>query len=221
MQGFKTLFDIFRGALLPNNRKWEYAQFKEGEYWKKAKPYYMPWIYRLNRFGYSFMSFEQYVNCIPLSNIIERFPFIRLSAKPTIIDMGCGPSGIGFSLINSGRTYCIDPLLDKYELLHGYKENVFEKLGDKKILICSSGEDAVIPEKADLLFCINVLDHSKDPSRLIKTIYSNLTNDGYLFLMVNGYSNKKPLTIDPLHPHKFTEADLRLLMDKNGFNMSY
>lgn len=221
MQKFKKLFEVFRGILLSNNRKWEYAQFKEGEYWKKVKPYYMPWLLRLNRFGYSFGEFETYVNCIPLSDITSRFSYIKLPEESVIADIGCGPSGIGFSLAHNGKTYLIDPLLDYYKSINGYKENIFEKLDDSKILICSPGEEANIPEKVDLAFCVNVLDHVEDPLRLIANIYQTLKKNGYLFLMVNGYLNRKPYLIDPLHTHQFTDGALKLLLERNGFSIRY
>jgi SAM-dependent methyltransferase len=182
----------------------------------------MPWLARLNRFGYRAgepSRYDRYVDCLPLSTITSRFAFIQLPDRPVVVDLGCGPSGIGYALSHSGTTYCIDPLLDEYRNLPGYKEHIFDRLPSGKVLVCQPGESAVIDERADLVFCINVLDHTKAPSAVLNNCSRLLKRGGHLFLLVDGYLNGRPRVIDPLHPHQFSAEGLRSLIEACGMTL--
>ena len=222
MSYFGTAIDYLRSIVLSKSQRWNHAQHKESYYWRTTPPYFMPWLDRLNRFGYQLgdsRQYQGYVDCLPLSAVVSRFEFITLPPRPVVVDLGCGPSGIGYSLSHEGRTYCIDPLLEEYRRITGYEQNIFQRLGDNKTLVCAGGESVSVPEAADLVFCINVLDHTKDPSAVLLNSARLLKEDRHLFLMVDGYSKWSPVIIDPLHPHQFTAGTLRTLIERAGFEV--
>jgi SAM-dependent methyltransferase len=222
MSVLRSAIAYAKSTVLPPTRRWRHAQSKEIQYWRNTPPYYMPWLARFDRFGHpvgELRQYDRYVDCLPLSTITSRFPFMRLPDRPVVVDLGCGPSGIGYALSHSGATYCIDPLLDEYRSLPGYKEHIFEQLRGDKVLVCQPGESATIDRQADLVFCINVLDHTKVPAAVLDNCGRLMKPGGYLFLMVDGYLHGKPRVIDPLHPHQFSAENLRSLLERCGLTV--
>src|SRR5947207_4150087 len=149
-----------RTVFLSKAQRWNTAQSSEEEYWVKTPAYYMPWLDRLNRFGYEVgdsTRYAGYVDSLPLLTVTSRFAFLSLPERPVVVDLGCGPAGIGYAVEHAGITYCIDPLMPIYRRLPGYEQNIFARLGKNKVLVADPGESARIPEAADLVFCINVL----------------------------------------------------------------
>jgi SAM-dependent methyltransferase len=218
----RSVIDNLKSLFLSQKPRWEVAQYKEAYYWKNTPAYFMPWLDRLNRFGYrlgDFSQYSRYVDCLPLSSIVSRFDFMALPPRPVVVDLGCGPAGIGYAVRHDGKTYCIDPLLQEYQAIPGYRENVFALLESNKVLVAEGGESASIPEKADLAFCINVLDHTQDPAAVLRNCARLLKEGGYLFLMVDGYLNWSPFIIDPLHPHQFSAPQLKQLLEQSGFSV--
>jgi SAM-dependent methyltransferase len=59
-----------------------------------------------------------------------------------------------------------------------------ERLGPKVRFICSTFEEADLPEQFDAIFLINTLEHLEDPVAVLRKIKSWLTPTGRLFLLV-------------------------------------
>jgi len=122
-----------------------------------------------------------------LTAIVKRLSaYTTMTGKdnPKILDLGCGIGGISFPLSYLGyRVVGID--VDPQSIDECIKENTFP---DATFLV---GDIAVLDlkEKFDIIICSEVLEHSPQPERLLRTIGKHLNPDGIAILTIpNGYS---------------------------------
>jgi len=100
--------------------------------------------------------------------------FTKMNNNTKILEVGCG----GFSLINllkKGKRHSIDPLADFYKEKYkiNYKPVTFVK---------GVGENLPYPDNYfDVVMCINVLDHTKSPSKVISEMRRVLKKGGMLY----------------------------------------
>lgn len=142
--------------------------------WKKALnsgKKFWEGLYRKN-FIFPPESIDRFEKCITLAPI-------NINHNMKILDIGSGPSGGIASFIS---TECckvaLDPLIGKINRKQ-IKENRF-------VEICSSGEFLPFNEETfDLIFCINVLDHTYQPLKILYESNRILSNEGYFILMIH------------------------------------
>ncbi|MCL5435929.1 MAG: class I SAM-dependent methyltransferase [Patescibacteria group bacterium] len=94
------------------------------------------------------------------------------------LDLGCGLISV---LEFSGKSFiAIDPLLDEYDkIVPVFKRMVaYEKQFDPDTIPFRD-------ENFDWVFCVNVVDHTKDPKRLMREIFRVLKPGGKLYFEVN------------------------------------
>lgn len=125
-------------------------------------------------------------------------------AGKTIIDWGSGAKP-AFRYIQHSK--CKWVCLDKNpDLVPFYRENRIEYL-------VKDIEDPILLDKADVCFCMEVLEHVKEPDAVLHNIYYNLNQDGILHLSV-------PF-LYPKHSDedywRFTDAGLEVLLERNNF----
>jgi SAM-dependent methyltransferase len=179
-------------------RRWEKAQYAEKEFWgkeylerrrntespdKKVKELWEDML--RNGFGLDYSYF----------------------ANKDVLEIGCGPSGIIFSISEAKKRFGLEPI-DLGGLLiqepfkldivrHGVGENI--PFGD---------------ESFDVVICFNVLDHCYDPSRVIEQSWRVLRKSGSLLLWVHALRNNYGLfqsllnKIDRPHPNHFTAEQI-------------
>jgi len=148
--------------------------------------------------------------------ILKIEPFIKNSKS--VLDIGCGPSGIFLSLNDNVEKVGIDSLMDSY-----LKEFAF--LNDLSVKwISAPFEDYVFNQKFDAIFIFNALDHMKDPDKVIDKVKHILNRNGILIISLNLHTVnliQKIITalpfLDPLHPHQYTLPQIIAKLSNYGF----
>jgi SAM-dependent methyltransferase len=139
-------------------------------------------------------------------------PEIKLDENTRILDVGCGPSGILLA-IDSGELYGLDSLMDYY--LRSFPHLLTRNISWIKGRI----ENFAHPEKFDLVFMMNTLDHTFNPEQAIHSIKHILRAGGYVVVTVNCH-NYKVLKwyfeifnrfVDAYHPFQYTARDIKKL----------
>ncbi len=191
----------------------QYLQYEYNSWNTSSVKYLYSWKHRFERFGYRIEIDKgkpiSMINTIDFDSLCRKLN-IEIKGKfeeTTIVDVGSGPSGIGYCLDGYGlKIICIDPLINKYRQLEYYKNNIFNIVDkmENKVLYQAMGEDLPLKNKvADIVFCINVLDHCKNPYLVLDEIQRILKPKGLLILDVDFYYYKKPFIID-IHPSRDT-----------------
>lgn len=125
-----------------------------------------------------------------------------------ILDAGCGPAGIFINLSN--KVTAIDPLLDKYqsELLHFNPEN-YPTVNFKNISI----ESFETPDKFDLIFCMNAINHVSNIDLSYSNLISKLKPNGLFIVSTDAHNYSilkylfRLLRWDILHPCQYDLAE--------------
>lgn len=130
---------------------------------------------------------------------------LALSAftEQRVLDVGCGPTGVIY-FVDAERRVGLDPLADQYEQWNGQWGRPIE-------LIKSGAETMPFADESfDTVFCVNCLDHTRDPAAVISEIARVLTPGGTLVLHVDLDSPLRKLHkhVRPhagaMHPHSLS-----------------
>ena len=179
--------------------RWKQAQLAELKWWSQWRqlPFYR---------NHSFPEYWQSV----LTDVLGDYQCL---APDVVAEVGCGPHGVVRYLFpNSRLKIGMDPLIRDFE--------------DRPIsssqssYIAALGEDIPLRDaSADLVFCINVLDHVLDPNQILREIRRILKPGGMLVLEVHTFPRlfRPFLLLD--HPHTFhwTKRDVHRLVDPEVF----
>lgn len=106
-----------------------------------------------------------------------------------VVDVGSGPEGI-LHAIDADTKVAIDPLMEEYAKLG------FNITRDDILAITDTAEGFVM--KADLILCLNALDHTDFPHRSLRNMAANLKEGGTLAILTD---MRLPEQCDTLHPH--------------------
>lgn len=121
-------------------------------------------------------------------------PYYPDEVQDCVIDVGSGPVPI---LCNHNVFYrrgiSVDPLNPEYAKIQKYTKYLTKSF--ETVRWTHELEDDI----ADIAFCLNTLDHVKDPTRFIGSLNRVLRRYGKLFLMVDIDKPK-----DWAHPHTIT-----------------
>jgi len=138
-----------------------------------------------------------------------------------VLEIGSGPIGIA-TFFGAGQCTAIDPLHDFYGADPG-----LAKLRNPDVrYLTGSGESLPFPDGGvDIVIIENVLDHTKDPDRVLAEIRRVLRPHGVLFFKVNvrtsfGTAVHKLLSglrIDRGHPHSYSASSIHRLLASHGF----
>jgi SAM-dependent methyltransferase len=128
------------------------------------------------------------------------------------LDYGAGNAHISRTfkdqLQNNVRIYCLEA--------NAACKDLYQKYG---LLQLSTLND--LPEKVDLVYMIEVIEHLDDPIKAMSQLKQALKNDGMLFLStpVGKLEESATNAYDtPSHVHFFTEQSLNLTLKKAGFS---
>jgi 2-polyprenyl-3-methyl-5-hydroxy-6-metoxy-1,4-benzoquinol methylase len=111
-----------------------------------------------------------------------KLSFFKDKIKGKVLDVGCGLVSVMEGLEN--ETVAIDPLVPEYkEILKDYKHEV------NVSYLPVDGENIDINGKFDTVLCINVLDHTPEPIKMLKEINKKLKKNGFFLFQVNWDNN--------------------------------
>lgn len=118
-----------------------------------------------------------------------------------VVEVGCG-LGNFLRVITAKERIGIEPLLDKFS-------EIFDMDVPGIQFIKGKGESIPLPDdKADVVFCSNVLNHVQYPEMCLKEIHRIIKNDGILYFDTHfDYQSV-------LHPHVFTRKSICKLLEK-------
>jgi len=161
---------------IADKKEWKKAQELERQYWNNQ---YHSWLKRPKFFeatGYYIKLFKRWLQ----------------HEKKVAIEIGCGPKGI-LPHVKAQKKIGIDPLMNEY-IASGYK-----MLPEyETIYITGVGEAIPLRNQcADVVYCINVLDHAINPEALIKQIYSILKEQGLFILCTDLRDSKQTSRLHP------------------------
>ena len=161
--------------------------------------------------SYEFPSFKADLDVLQKHNIE--------TDNKKILEIGGGATGI--VTVIKGERYAIDPLmnyfLENYDMPKDIKH------------IQGKGEELPYQDKFfDLIFCINTLDHSDEPNKILQETYRCLHDDGIFFMTLNCY-DKQIVAVkrfsenigagDVCHPYSYTIKDVQEDLKSNGFEI--
>jgi ubiquinone/menaquinone biosynthesis C-methylase UbiE len=190
------------------NDRWSKAQAYEAEWWDTRR---------------HDMELEYYKNYA--DDIKERVrPFITLEHATHILEVGSGAAGIITHFTECDFRYAIDPLEDFYASIPE-----FAAYRDKRVeYMTAMGEHLAFRDGFfDLVIMDNVLDHCKEPDRVMGEIHRVMKSGGIVFFRQNIYhlwgkfvrSLMEAAEIDRGHPHTFTRRSIRQLLRDKRFQI--
>jgi len=122
----------------------------------------------------------------------------------TIVDVGSGIRGV-LGVVKAKRKIGIDPCIDEVRQYFNLPGNIE--------FISAKAERIPLPDKcADVVVCINTLNHVENPTRVMEEIHRILAPGGLFLFEVY----LEPFA--PGHPHKFNSEELDHLF-KDRFNV--
>ncbi len=180
-------------------KRWSQAQIKEDEFWQRDGVFDDQMDRVIKRY----------------KPVIESLS-LKLPPNPVILDVGCGPT-CATRLFPSGLKIFLDPLMDSYGKT--YSGNLPE--GAK--LTCTAETIALNDNSADIIFCVNALDHMINPERALGEIRRVLKKEGTfvlgLFLhpppiaMIRRFIDKYlPMFREDAHPYSYTVKSTRKML---------
>lgn len=122
-----------------------------------------------------------------------------------IVDVGCGPLGGFLPYCSAQYKIGVDPLADEYT--KKYKV-------EKDILMINSMAESIplLSQTADACYCINTLDHTMKPYKVLEEIFRVLKTGGYFAFSADIGGTKD-------HPVKLFATDLDNFFAKHPFKI--
>ncbi len=140
----------------------------------------------------------------------------------TIIDMGCGPSGLYILFPDSNMT-AVDPLLDKYE----QNLPVFSRKAYPGVrFVCSPIEAYTTSETFDYVFCMNAINHVADIRKGFATLARLGGPKAKLIVTIDAHTMgwmKAVFRIGPgdiLHPHQYDKEEYIAFIEDEGYKVT-
>jgi ubiquinone/menaquinone biosynthesis C-methylase UbiE len=151
-----------------------------------------------------------------LKNYLGHIQFNDFAGK-YVLEIGCGPKGM-IHYIPAKQKLGIDPLIEEYKKIGILEDGDVEHF-------TGVGESLDFPDDTfDMLICFNVLDHSKEPSKVCREMFRVLKKNGRIIF----HSHSIPPLLKPIrfllkyfdrpHPWHFTPGELRRMFAGAGYN---
>ncbi len=180
--------------------RWHYAQKKEDAFWQRNDVYENEMNRVISRYR----------------PVIERLSE-KLPANPVIIDVGCGPT-CPARLFKSGLKIFLDPLMDSYKKTYG---STLPKGG----MVTAAAEKIPLNDsRADLVFCVNALDHMIEPEKALSEIKRVLKKNTGVFVLglflhpppiavIRRFIDRYlPMFREDAHPYSYTVKSTRKML---------
>jgi 2-polyprenyl-3-methyl-5-hydroxy-6-metoxy-1,4-benzoquinol methylase len=202
--------------------RWQLAQKAEKQYWGDAIRSPEEFLHLLEE-KYSFIARINAV-CAPVLQ--------PPASGGRVLEIGIGPLGLGVATLlepqSKWKVTGVDPLprVDSVEIPE-YLAQCYDALKKRPLHYIqgpaeefNTGKDSF-----DLAICYNVLDHTRDPQRIVKNVFEMLVPGGTFLLSVTTISfyskyRKQLLRHSDLpHPHKFHVGELFQMLNKAGLEI--
>ena len=139
----------------------------------------------------------------------------------SIIDMGCGPSGL-YILYPWRAVTAVDPLLDKYE-----KTLPMFTMADYPMVnfVTSAIEDYTTTETFDYVFCMNAINHVSNIQKGFKKLAQLCNKTGKLIVTIDAHNHPWMKSIfrfgpgDVLHPHQYDMKEYCTFLENEGYKV--
>jgi SAM-dependent methyltransferase len=144
----------------------------------------------------------------------------------TLLEIGAAGAPL-ITFLSARRRIFVDPIFEKIKHLF---ESQFTAPDGQSEFYSRPAEDLgfIFDDTVDLAFCLNVLDHTKEPRAILEQIRRKLTPEGRVLLSVDCYGAawlalraarvllRGRTENDLLHPHHFTTGSLMRLVEAAG-----
>lgn len=193
--------------------RWEKAQQYERKFWEKQADYGAPEASK--RFSW----YQQRAKMVFGSANRYLKGFDRLVA----LEIGPGPIGL-INYLEADERYALDPL----ENFNKTIPEVVDARNPQVNYRQGTGENVSELNKTfNFAILDNVLDHCRNPVKVLSEIYNNLEPSGVLFFSINVYTpfgvmirNAMELfEIDKGHPFNFSEKSICSLLKQAGYDI--
>lgn len=160
----------------------------------------------------------------------DMFESFDWKSKKSILEVGCGPYArnirhfIDHPDEEFSRIAVEDPLLQQYINDGKWVWHVADRIHCEQNAQCCGPLEELRLAPFEILVCINVLDHVRDLSACLESLWLNLDLGGYLILgqdLTNEEDklNCPEMVADEMHPVKIDLGDLDQLLDRLKMNM--
>ena len=194
------------------SKRWKKAQLGEFEWWREIAGK-----------GYNGRTRDEFVSVSQRGWMLSQLKFLE---KPfdswkdgIIVEFGSGPAGF-VEYIEAKQKIAIEPLIDHYR-------KVFPHLAKSNVEYWNCPAEDVghlLDNIADLVICFNVLDHTRDPNRVIQNLARAAKTGADLLFQVNVYLSdeqirKKFKKHAEIHPHSFFPETILSMLRMNRFDI--
>jgi 2-polyprenyl-3-methyl-5-hydroxy-6-metoxy-1,4-benzoquinol methylase len=135
-----------------------------------------------------------------------------------VADIGSGPEGILHYIGEAELKLAVDPLMDVYEDQYGV-DTISENgvTAESEYAEYLSG---VLKRYGtfDVVFCLNCLDHCRDPQKCVKELASLLRDDGELALCVD---MREEQDLDDMHKIRITSETMLQMLSNAGLKCKW
>jgi len=144
--------------------------------------------------------------------------YLTITENDTILDAGCGPSGI-FMVFDKNEVTAFDPLIEEYQkdLLH------FDHAMYPNVTFVKAGlEDFSAEQRFDLIFCMNAINHVHDIEKSFDRLISFASPNAFIVMTIDAHTHtifKKIFRLLPgdiLHPHQYDLNEYQQMFLQRG-----
>lgn len=190
--------------------KWKVAQKLELKWWKK----YLKGTDLQEYLKYKHQYWIDFLKSIKLDYNALQNTFIY--------DVGCGPAGI-FTILSQSKVIAVDPLLNQYKT----ELSVFNESKYPWVLFQSSTiESYKFGQKADSVFCLNVINHVIDIPKTLVNLNAGTKLGGQIIVSTDAHNFLllklifKLIPGDMLHPHQYSQNEYKHFIENAGFKVT-
>jgi len=147
---------------------------------------------------------------------------VTVAPGDTVIDMGCGPSGIYMMFPNNVVT-AVDPLLNDYERdLDVFSQSLYPNVN----FVTATIEDYTSNKTYDKVFCMNAINHVSDIEAGFRKLAELCAPRGKIIVTIDAHNNSLMKGIfrigpgDVLHPHQYDKAEYSAFLTQLGFTIT-
>ena len=145
----------------------------------------------------------------------------RIKDTDSVIDMGCGPSGL-YIISPSRNVTAVDPLLDEYVK----KVPLFSTTDYPATrFVTSTIEEYTTSERYDYVFCMNAINHVEDIRKGFAKLaqLGNATGKVIVTIDAHNYAWLKAIFRigpgDVLHPHQYSLDEYAAFLENEGYSI--